>query len=258
MPTVDFGKLRGLLFDIDGVWFVSEKPIPGAAKTLAHLRAKGLPMRFITNTTTRSVDDLEEKMQHMGLDVSRKEIITAPQAAVLYLRGQNNPSCHLIVDDNVRGEFAEFPGSDRPDYVVIGDIGDRWSYALLNEAFRMLVGGAELVAMHKGRYWQVEDGLALDIGAFVAGLEYAAGKEAILVGKPNPLLFLSALSDLGVNPGDAIMVGDDINSDIGGAQAAGIRGVLVRTGKYRAELAAKSGVEPDAVIDSVAQLCELI
>ncbi|MCH7548810.1 MAG: HAD-IA family hydrolase [Candidatus Krumholzibacteriota bacterium] len=114
--------------------------------------------------------------------------------------------------------------------------------------------GADGVIYHR----QVEDGLALDIGAFVAGLEYATGKEAILVGKPNPLLFLSALSDLGVNPGDAIMVGDDINSDIGGAQAAGIRGVLVRTGKYRAELVAESGVEPDAVIDSVAQLCELI
>jgi len=243
---------------MDGVWFVSETPVPGAVETLAHLRERGIPMRFITNTTTRTLRELAQKMDRLGLDVAQNEIISAPQAAVLYLRERGRPSCHFIVDDNVRGEFAEFPESDRPDYVVIGDVGERWSYGLLNDAFRMVMDGAGILALHKGRYWQVEDGLRLDIGAFVAGLEYATGKEAVLVGKPDPLLFHSALADLGVDASEAVMVGDDVNSDVGGAQAAGIRGVLVKTGKYRSELVAASGVKPDAVIDSVASLRELI
>ena len=258
MPGIEFDRIRGFLFDMDGVWFVGDTPVHRARDTLAHLRKRGIPMRFITNTTTRSLAQLEQKMHHLGLPVEREEIINSPQAAVLYLRAQGSPSCHLIVSENVKGNFAEFPTSGKPDYVVIGDVGDRWSYALLNEAFRMLMGGARLLAMHKGRYWQVKDGLRLDIGIFVAGLEYACGIEAVLVGKPAPLMFRSALEDLGLGAADAVMVGDDIRSDIGGAQAVGIPGVLVRTGKYREELAATADVRPDAIIDSVADLLELL
>jgi len=124
----------------------------------------------------------------------------------------------------------------------------------LNDAFRVLVGGADLIAMHRGKYWQVADGLALDIGAFVAGLEYATGKTATLVGKPAPAMFRSALADMGLEPADVVMVGDDVYADVGGAQGAGIRGVLVETGKYREELVSRSGVTPDAVIASIAEL----
>ncbi len=242
---------------MDGVWFVGDTPVPGARDTLAHLRKCGIPMRFITNTTTHSLAQLERKMHDLGLPVERQEIINAPQAAALYLHAQGSPSCHLIVSESVKGDFAGFPTSDKPDYVVIGDVGDRWTYALLNDAFRMLMGGARLLAMHKGRYWQVEDGLALDIGVFVAGLEYACGIEAVLVGKPAPLMFRSALKDLGLAAADVVMVGDDIHSDLGGARAVGIPGVLVRTGKYREEQAAASDVQPDAIIDSVADLLEM-
>lgn len=258
MTDFDFSRVKGLLFDMDGVWFVGEDPIAGAVETLAHIRSKGLPCRFITNTTMRSLDDLVAKMARLGLDVGRDEIINAPHATALFLRERGAPSCHLLVDDHVRAEFADFPVSDRPDYVVVGDIGDAWNYRVLDEAFRMLIGGAELVAMHKGRYWQVEDGLALDIGAFVAGLEYASGKRATLVGKPAPAMFRSALADIGLDGAEVVMVGDDILSDVGGAQGAGIAGVLVETGKYRAELVAASGVTPDAVLDSVADLKTLL
>jgi HAD superfamily hydrolase (TIGR01458 family) len=254
----DFSRVRGLLFDMDGVWFVGEAPVPGAVETLAHIRSKGLPCRFVTNTTTRSLDDLVAKMARFGLDIERDEIVTAPRATALFLRERGAPSCHLLVDDNVRAEFTDFPLSDRPDYVVVGDIGERWNYRVLDEAFRMLIAGAELVAMHKGRYWQVEDGLALDIGAFVAGLEYASGKRATLVGKPAPTIFRSALADLGLAASEVAMVGDDVHSDVGGAQGVGITGVLVETGKYRADLVAASGVTPHAVLESVADLNTLL
>lgn len=258
MTDFDFSRVKGLLFDMDGVWFVGEVPVPGAIETLAHIRATGLPCRFITNTTTRSLDDLVAKMARLGLHVGRDEIVNAPHATALFLRERGAPSCHLIVDDSVRAEFADFPVSDRPDYVVVGDIGDAWNYRVLDEAFRMLISGAELVAMHKGRYWQVEDGLALDIGAFVAGLEYASGKRATLVGKPAPTIFRLALAGLGLDASEVVMVGDDIGSDVAGAQGVGIAGVLVATGKYRADLVAASSVTPDAVLESVADLETLL
>jgi len=257
MP-VDFGSITGLLFDMDGVWFVGDRPIPGAVETLDHVRRTGLPCRFITNTTTKSLPGLAAKMAGLGLDVDEGEIISSPRAAALYLRSLGNPTCHLIVADDVRHEFADFPTSGSPDYVVLGDIGERWSYRLLNDAFRKLVGGAGLIAMHKGRYWQVDDGLSLDIGAFVTGLEYAADTEAILVGKPSPTIFGVALADLGLRADEVVMVGDDIHSDVGGAQGVGVAGVLVKTGKYREELVARSGITPDAVIDSIAELRDLL
>lgn len=254
--AIDFSTIRAFLFDMDGVWFVGETAVPGAADTLARVRERGLPCRFITNTTTATRAALAAKMKRLGFDVEPGEILNAPRAAALYLRARGNPSCHLLVHDGVRDDLGcvEATPGQQPDVVVVGDIGERWNYAILNEAFRMLVGGADLVAMHKGRYWQVEDGLALDIGAFVTGLEYASGKEAVLVGKPSPTIFRAALDDLGVDAGEAVMVGDDIHSDVGGAQAVGIGGVLVRTGKYRDDLAVRAGVTPDLVVDSVASL----
>lgn len=259
MP-IDFERIDAILFDMDGVWFVGEAPVPGAAEALARVRERGLPCRFITNTTTATRDALAGKMRRLGLPVDAVEIINAPRATSLYLASLGNPSCHLLVHDDARADLSctlAAPG-ERPDVVVVGDIGERWSYPILNEAFRMLVEGASLVAMHKGRYWQVEDGLALDIGAFVAALEYASGKEAVLVGKPSPTIFRSALDDLDVEPGRAVMVGDDVHSDVGGAQAVGIGGVLVRTGKYRDDLVARAGVTPDLVVDSVAALGNLL
>jgi HAD superfamily hydrolase (TIGR01458 family) len=258
MTEIDFGSIRGLLSDLDGVWFVGDEPIPGAGETLAALRRRKLPLRLVTNTTTRTREEIAARLGKMGLEFAAGEIITSTQAAVLYLREQGRPSCHLLVSDGVRDAFAEFPESEPADYVVLGDIGNRWSYDILNDAFNRIIGGAQLLAMHKGRYWQVSEGLRLDIGAFVAGLEYATGRRAIVAGKPEPLVFRSALSDMGVAPEDAVMVGDDAVSDVGGAQAAGVRGVLVRTGKFREELVEASGVAPDLVIDSVADLRGLL
>jgi len=258
MKPADISAADAFLFDMDGVWFVGDRAIPGAARTLARIRELCKPLRIVTNTTTRTRDQLAAKLQGLGFDIRPDEIVNSVHAAVLYLKTQGSPSCHLIVADNIRPLFAAFPTSGTPDFVVIGDVGDEWSYAVLNEAFRMVMGGARMLALHKGRYWQVEEGLRLDMGAFVAGLEYATGSEAIIAGKPSRTMFDAALADMGVDASRAIMVGDDILSDVGGAMAAGIRGVLVKTGKYRESLAADSGVTPHLVIESVAALADLL
>lgn len=258
MKPDDLKRVDGFLFDMDGVWFVGESAVPGAPRALERIRERCLPLRLVTNTTTRTREQLSGKLRDLGVEIRPDEIINSTQAALLYLKSQGTPSCHLLVADDIRPLFAAFPKSDTPDFVVIGDIGDAWSYDVLNRAFRMVMDGARVLALHKGRYWQVEDGLNLDIGAFVAGLEYATGGEAVVAGKPSPTMFEAALSDMGIEAQRAVMVGDDIHQDVGGAIAAGIRGILVRTGKYREALVAESGVTPDLVLDSVADLARLI
>jgi len=256
--TLDTRELRGFLFDLDGVLYVGSKAIPGAALAIEHIRSKGMSCRFLTNTTTKSLDQLFLKIAGLGLPIEKNEILSAPQAAVRYLRRKGSPTCHLVLSEDTKTDFEEFPRSDKdPAFVVLGDIGDRWDYRLLNGLFTMLVGGSTLIALHKGRYWQTDEGLSMDIGAFVAALEYTTGKEAVVMGKPSRVFFETALADMGLEPYEAVMVGDDIESDIGGAQRAGIQGILVKTGKYRDELVAGSSVVPDAVIPSAVDLLSL-
>jgi HAD superfamily hydrolase (TIGR01458 family) len=252
VTIADIGSLRGILADMDGVWFVEDRPLPGAADALSRIRARGLPLRLVTNTTTRTCAQLAAKMRAMGLEVDEREIVSPPDTALGYLESRGVRRVRLVLSETLRPAFARFEEGDRPEALVIGDIGNRWNYELMSDLFRDVLGGAEIVALHKGRYWQVEGGLALDIGAFVAGLEYATGKTATVIGKPSPEMYRAALASLGLSPGDVCMIGDDVHHDIAGAQAAGIRGVLVKTGKYRGDLIARSGITPDLVVDSIA------
>ena len=251
-------EISGLLLDLDGVVYVGERVLEGAVEAIKYLKDKNIPCRFTTNTTVRSAVSLHRKLSGMGLPVEEEEIFSALKATVRYLRAQGRPSCYpLLTEDPVR-DFAEFPVSEtEPDFVIIGDVGKYWDYKLINKVFRMVMNGSKMIALHKGKYWQTEEGLRVDMGAFVAGLEYVTGQEAVVIGKPSPSFFKLALNDLGLPAERVAMVGDDIESDIGGAQAVGLKGVLVKTGKYRPELVKASSVKPDLVIDSIASLIDL-
>ena len=254
----DLSNVKGILFDINGVFHVDNQPFDGAIETIAKAKEK-FPCRFVTNTTTKSRREFHQSLVDMKLPIDESEIISAPYAAVLYLRQLNSPTCHLLLSESVTQDFAEFKQSDTdPDVVVIGDIGDRWNYEIMNRIFKMLNRGAELIALHKGKYWQAEGDLQLDIGAFVTGLEYVTGKTATVVGKPSDSFFQLALSELKLPAENVIMVGDDIDSDVGGAQQQGIRGILVKTGKYRQELVEASDVEPDLILQSIADFTEIL
>lgn len=247
--------LEGLLFDLDGVLYVGSQPIPGAAEAVESIRASGLPCRFITNTSTLSLGSLAKKINGLGFNIPAAEIISAPQAAVRYLRELGSPSCSLLMAEDVKQDFAEFRlAGKKPDVIVVGDIGNAWTYDLLNQVFNALIQGARLIAIHKNRFWQTEHGLQMDIGGFIHGLEYASGKECTIIGKPSPDFFRVALEDIGCRAGDAAIVGDDIDSDIGGGQGSGLKGILVRTGKYRQAYVDASSIRPDLVLDSVREL----
>jgi len=250
---------KGLLLDLDGVFYVGGDTIPGAVECVRLLQERDIPHLYLTNTTTRSLADLEKKLSDLGLEIPADRILSAPAAAYRYLKEKGISHCRLLLREPVKADFPGMSDDDgQPEAVVVGDIGGAWSYALLNQTFRDLVAGAQLIALHKNRYWQAEDGLRLDIGAFVAGLEYAANTEAVIMGKPSTAFFATALESLGLPATEVAMVGDDIESDVGGAQAAGIQGILVRTGKYRAELARRTGVHADTEIESIAQLPDLL
>lgn len=246
--------IRGMLCDLNGVFYIGEQPLPGAREAITALRQWGMPYRFLTNNTTLSLGSLARQLQAMGLAIRTAEILSVPAAAVLYLRQMGSPTCELVLQEDVRQDFAEFRTADQPEVAVIGDIGTSWNYAILNRLFRQVMGGTQLLALHKGRYWQVEDGLSLDIGAFVAALEYATGQTATVIGKPSLGFYQLALDALELRPDQVLMVGDDLEADIGGAQALGMRGILVRTGKFRPQQLAQSQVQPDAVLDSIADL----
>jgi HAD superfamily hydrolase (TIGR01458 family) len=258
MKIEELHDVGGILADQDGVWFVDNEPVPGAREALSRIRKRGLPLRIISNTTTRTSQELAAKMCAMDMLVEPREVISPPRVAAEMLRARKVKSARLVVADAIRGEFDGIEESAHPEVIVIGDIDDRWSYALMNELFRMVIDGAEIVALHRGRYWQVADGLKLDIGAFVAGLEYATGAVATVVGKPSATMFRAAVDDMDLIADDVVMIGDDVHHDVAGAQKAGIRGVLVKTGKYREALVASTGIKPDLVIDSIAVLAGVL
>lgn len=247
--------LAALLLDLDGVLYVEGEPVAGAPGTVERLRELELELRFVTNTTARSRGQTLEKLGSLGFSVEPEELVTPARLASSHCEQAGHRRVALIMNDAVKADFEGFEeGDEKVDAVIMGDLGEQFGFAILNRAFRMVMDGAELVALQKNRFWLTGDGLSLDAGPFVAAIEYASGREAFVVGKPSAGFFDSVLGDLGRERGEVAMVGDDIESDIGGALEAGLRAVLVRTGKYREDFAAASGIEPTATIDSIAEL----
>jgi HAD superfamily hydrolase (TIGR01458 family) len=252
-------RAASVLIDLDGVLYVEDEPIPGAIEAVAALRDRGLWLRFVTNTTSRPRRDILARLERLGMPVPEGELVTPARLAVEHCLAAGRRRALLLMRDEVKADLAGLQEvREGADVVVVGDLGEDFGYRVLNEAFRELLDGAELVALQKNRYWRTPDGLSLDVGPFVAALEYATGRDAVVVGKPAPAFFATVLTGLGVPPANAVMVGDDVESDVGGALRAGLAGVLVRTGKYRPEAVAASGVEPTATGDSVADVPALL
>ncbi|NUP15734.1 MAG: TIGR01458 family HAD-type hydrolase [Streptomyces sp.] len=257
------GAVRAVLIDIDGVLTVSWQPLPGAVEALREIREAGLRVALVTNTTSRTRASIARVLAEAGFPVSAEDILTAPAVTAAYL-AEHCPGarCALLnsgdIAEDLAGVTVAGPDEDAPDVVIVGGAGPEFGYVALNRAFGYLQRGARLVAMHRNLYWRTEQGLQLDTGAFLAGLEKAARVEAEITGKPSAAFFEAALAHVGAGAGDAVMVGDDIESDVLAAQRAGVTGVLVRTGKYLPETHRAASGTPDHVIDSFADLPALL
>lgn len=245
-------RVSGILIDLDGTLYVGDEPIPGAAEAVERLKDSGFAIRFVTNTTRKPRREVRENLLRLGFGIEEWEIITPAKTAASLIGSR---ACLPLVDDSLLEDLNGVRVTESsPEVVLVGDIGEGFSYERLNAAFRHLMDGAELIALQKNRFWKRNDGLALDAGPFVAALEYASEKAATVAGKPEESFFRAALEELGLEAGEVAMVGDDPESDVAGAKRMGIKGIQVKTGKYR------SGDEQgaDLAIESIADLPEAL
>lgn len=242
-------SIRAVLVDLDGVLYVGNEAVPGAVDALARLRAAGLRLRFLTNSSRSPRRAILDKLARLGFSIREDEIQTAALATKRLVE-QRGLRPHYLIHPDIEQEMG--PSDPEPTVVVLGDAGPYFSYERLNRAFRLLMQGLPLIVMAKNRYFKEADGLSLDMGAFVTGLEFSAGVSAEVVGKPARAYFETALGDLGVSPYEAVMIGDDLDHDIEAAQQAGIAGILVRTGKFRPQDETQARARPTLVVDDFA------
>jgi HAD superfamily hydrolase (TIGR01458 family) len=267
--------VRGLLLDLDGVVILAGQPIEGSAGAIATLDARGIPFRIVTNTSLMSRAAMAAWGARIGLALPPERILSALSLSAAYTRRQHpDGALFVLASEDARSEFvgqhllteaeAGRPGATA-DAVVIGDSPEAATYDNLNHAFRLVRAGAELVGMHRNPWWLTPSGPTLDSGAFVAGLEFATGRRATIIGKPSPAFFREASAEIlaelpGATRRDLAMVGDDILTDVLAAQRLGLRGVFVRSGKHgAADLAAaaarrRGGGRPSAVAASLTEV----
>lgn len=250
----------GVLFDIDGVLVTSWRAIPGAASALQAVRERAYPLAFLTNTTSRTRAEIAAALRDAGIEVDSGEIVTAAALTAEYLRSAHPGARCLLVN---HGDITEdLPGirldDENPDVVVLGGAGPEFDHCTLSRVVDLMQQGVPVVAMQGGLMWATADGVKIDTGAYLPGLEAAGGARVTVIGKPAPTGFTTAASLVGVDPERALMVGDDVTNDVLAAQYVGFTGVLVRTGKFRQSFLDAAWGRPDHVIDSVAHLPALL
>ena len=247
-----------ILIDFDGVIILGENPAPDASDFFKFISENDLKACIISNSTLRTGKDVTQFFVNNGLSVDIP-VMTAVDATIHYVKDHYKKVSVYCVE-NIKELFIDCIDDQNPEAVVIGDNGDRWNFQLMNEIFQKVFKGADIIAMQMNRYWYPQVGeLSLDAGAFIKAIEYGAAKEAILIGKPSPIYFHSALQMLGYpSNSEFIMIGDDVESDIIGAQKAGGKGLLIYTGKTKFPLSNKLDIKPDYEAKSLRDVIEFI
>jgi HAD superfamily hydrolase (TIGR01458 family) len=237
----DLLNVKGLLIDLGGVVYQGSCALPGSVDAVRRLQSNGFPFRFLTNTTSSPKRDIQAKLANLGVQVDADDIFTPADAARSFIvKHDLRPS--FLISPNLQEDFADIAGGTVPA-VVVGDAGNAFTYQNLNHAFRELEAGARLVALASNRKFVDEDGLpCMDVGAFVAALEYASGKKAVVLGKPSAEFFQLAVDTMHLSKAEVAMIGDDAEFDASAAISAGLGGVLVQTGKW--EPRARNDVNP--------------
>ena len=249
--------MSAILFDLDGVLYEGNSPIEGAASTIDWCHKNKIPHLFLTNTTSISREQLVSKLAGFGIDCQAKDLLTPPVAASQWMSENDIKDIALFVPESTQAEFSQFTlheqEDDKVDAVVIGDLGEGWDFATMNRVFRLLLNNpdAALIALGMTRYWRNKGKLQLDVGPIVKAIEYATGRAPRVTGKPAKPFYKAAMSLL--HKKKIIMIGDDIHGDIEAAQKAGLKAILVRTGKFTPR-DLELGIKPKAIIDSVADL----
>jgi HAD superfamily hydrolase (TIGR01458 family) len=242
---------QALFFDLSGVLYEGQQMISKADKTIQQARQLGMTLRFVTNTASRSQAQIIELLAKFNIAIEPSELFSAPQAAKNYiLSHQLRPYC--LINDALAADFTDID-QQNPNCVLIGESKDKLNFSNLNKAFQLCQQGMPLIAIGKNRYYQSAEGLCLEAGAFVHGLEWACGQPAIIMGKPSPQFFQQVVASTPFKAEQCLMIGDDVQGDVIAATQAGLNACLVKTGKFQI-----SDVEQlpkhTLLIDSVADL----
>ena len=256
-------SIKGILSDIDGTLYFKGAPVPGAIETVDMLREKGIKMLFFTNTDSKTPENVYNSLIEYGFKVNEWEIYTPIIALKEFLKDKTDAKMYLVTTEEVKEEFQEFHhirGTEVPDYVIIGDFRDKWDVNRLNDAFRYVIKHKAMLLGTQGNtyYLDVKGEPVIDTGSFVNMIANAAKVKPMIFGKPSKEYFLQALKKLNIPLDDIIVVGDDIKTDILGAQNANLRGILVKTGKGQFFNPSKESIIPYKVLDSFSSLTELL
>ncbi|MGC4933354.1 HAD-IIA family hydrolase [Gordonia sp. DT30] len=258
---------HGLLLDIDGVMVTSWRALPGAVAAVRTLADRGYARMFLTNTTSRSRGEIAEALDACGFEVAPEEILTAAKLTAEYVaRTYPGKRAWVLNEGPIAEDMTGVDITDDPaaaEVVVLGGAGPVFTHHTLSKVLELLMDGVPVVAMHRSMIWSTAQGLSIDTGVYLEGLEKASGRKIRAIGKPSPLGFRAAVEVMNLEPTQVVMVGDDMHNDVLGAQASALIGVLVRTGKFRPEALValqrdEFGPVPDHVIDSIADLPALL
>ena len=248
-------SIKALLLDLSGVLYDGNKVIPGAVEVVRWAREQGLVLRFVTNTATKSSITVTGRLEKMNIAVRNGELFTAPIAAKQYIQTQElRPYC--LIHEAIKEEFVDLNQKD-PNCVLLGDAQEGLHYESLNEAFRLCMDGAPLIGIGRNKFFKDYRGLNLDAGPFILALEWAAETEAIIMGKPSKAFFDEVVASTPFDANDCLMIGDDVLGDVQGGLDAGLKGCLVRTGKYQSGDEDKLSSEA-TVLNSIADLLEIV
>jgi HAD superfamily hydrolase (TIGR01458 family) len=222
---------QALFFDLSGVLYDGTQAIPGASKIIQQARNSGLILRFVTNTASKSQQQVIAQLAEFKIIIEPDELFSAPQAAKSYiLNHQLRPYC--LINDALAIDFTSIPQAD-PNCILIGDSPDKLNFANLNKAFQLCHQGMPLITIGKNKYYKSSHGLCLEAGAFVHGLEWACDQKAIVMGKPSPQFFQQVINSTPFKAEQCLMIGDDIRGDVIAAMDVGLNACLVKTGKFQ-------------------------
>ncbi|KXO74164.1 hypothetical protein AYL20_12025 [Acinetobacter venetianus] len=253
-------KIKGIIFDIDGTLILNGQPFSGAIETISLLRKADILLRFITNTTVKTAEQLGSSLRAWGFDIQDNEIMTSVTACLQFIdKNYPDKAGLLAIPETLAPQFTKIKQTkNNPTFVVLGDLDEAFDYAILNQVFNYIRDDAQLITFHRNLYFFREQKTWLDSGAFTFALEQATGQKALVMGKPAPAMFEIAIASMQLNKNEVIVVGDDVLTDIQGAENAGLTGYLVATGKFKPEQLNEYHISPENHLRNIKDILNIL
>jgi HAD superfamily hydrolase (TIGR01458 family) len=247
-------QYKGVIIDMEGTIIHNGTEIPGSFDFLKKLIHNNIPFRVITNTVSKSVEEMAVNIKNSGFNIP-SSVILNPIVAVNYFLKERNTSSYFFVGPSfIQSQLSIQPAFEgNPEYIILCDFEYiTCSYDLFNQIYKYLLNGARLLSTSYSNFYLSKKGPKIDTGSFTKMFEILGNQQATIFGKPSPLLYEVALKQMGVEKQGVIAIGDDVFIDIKGAKEYGIVCALVQTGKYKAGDEAQ--IVPDLLLGNLGEI----